>query len=398
MILSLPRSLRGAIFWLHLTAASIAGLAILILCLSGAAMAFRDQALNWAERDVRHPGLPAGTTERLTFHEVLATASHSPAAGPISLVSIPKDPGEAIVLQTADRKTWFVNPYSGEVRQAAAPRLEAFFLWMNRLHVRPPYGDGISAAANVVFVFLTLSGLYLWWPQTWSWSAVRPTIWFVSGARGRARDWNWHNVVAIWLLPILLVLGATGLVLSYASVNRLMFRLAGQPLPDPVAANQPVKPADKPVSPAPKLAVPPHDSPSLDDFMDQVEKRFPDWTRIVISIQPAMDPAKSGVKGFLSPQQLSAYVTRPHPWPVFAGTFVTRDVPTGELRLKDSYATLGPGMRARRWVRLLHSGDAFGVPGQMVAGLACLGGCLLVYTGYAMALRRLFKRIRPRAS
>src|SRR5450755_3273420 len=101
MILSLPRSLRGAIFWLHLTAASIAGLVILILCLSGAAMAFLDQALNWAERDARHPGVPTGTTERLTFHEALATASRSPAAGTINLVSVSKDPGDAIAVQTA---------------------------------------------------------------------------------------------------------------------------------------------------------------------------------------------------------------------------------------------------------------------------------------------------------
>lgn len=279
-----------------------------------------------------------------------------------------------------------MNPYSGETRQAAAPRLEAFFLSMSRLHKKSPFGAGILAAANVVFLFLTLSGLYLWWPRTWSWNAVRPTIWFISGARGRARDWNWHNVVAIWLLPILFVLAATGVVLSYGPVNRLMFRLAGQPLANPA------------VRPATILATPPHDSPSLEDFMEQVEKNFPDWRQIVFTFQPAIAPAKFGARGLLNPQQLSASVTMPHPWPVFAVTKVTRDIATGELRAKDSYADLDPGWRARSWVRLLHSGDAFGLPGQIVAGLACLGGCLLVYTGYAMALRRLFNRIHARAS
>ncbi len=382
---------RSVIFWFHLSAAVLAGVPILIFCFSGAVLASHDQVLDWAERDVRRPGAPAASTARLTFHEALATASRSQPAVAITGLTVSKDPGDAITLTTADRKNWCVNPYTGEMRQDTAPRLDAFYLAIRRLHAKPPLGEGFSASANVVFLFLTLSGLYLWWPRTWSWSAVRPTIWFVSGARGRARDWNWHNVVAIWLLPILFVLTATGVVLSSGPVNRLMFRLAGEPLPNPPAANQAARPAPKPVAP-------PADAPSLEDFMAQVEKNYQDWRQMSFSFQPAIAPAKSGERGLLNPQALYAAVAMPHPWPVFAVTNVTRDHATGELRAKDSYADLGPGWRTRRWVRLSHSGDAFGLAGQIIAGFASLGGCLLVYTGYAMALRRLFNRIRARAT
>ena len=41
------------------------------------------------------------------------------------------------------------------------------------------------------------------------------------------------------------------------------------------------------------------------------------------------------------------------------------------------------------WLRFLHTGEALGWPGQLVAGIASLGGVMLVWTGLALAVRRL---------
>ncbi|NTV75308.1 MAG: hypothetical protein HGA66_14025, partial [Holophaga sp.] len=46
----------------------------------------------------------------------------------------------------------------------------------------------------------------------------------------------------------------------------------------------------------------------------------------------------------------------------------------------------------RAWMRFLHTGQALGGWGQLVAGLACLGALLLVYTGVALSWRRFFPR------
>ena len=45
-------------------------------------------------------------------------------------------------------------------------------------------------------------------------------------------------------------------------------------------------------------------------------------------------------------------------------------------------------------MRGLHTGEALGFAGQTVAGLASLGGCFLVWTGFAMAWRRFRYRKR----
>jgi uncharacterized iron-regulated membrane protein len=53
------------------------------------------------------------------------------------------------------------------------------------------------------------------------------------------------------------------------------------------------------------------------------------------------------------------------------------------------------GVKARRWVRFLHTGEALGLTGQTIAGFASIAGSILVWTGLALALRR-FLRWRAR--
>jgi uncharacterized iron-regulated membrane protein len=48
-----------------------------------------------------------------------------------------------------------------------------------------------------------------------------------------------------------------------------------------------------------------------------------------------------------------------------------------------------PGQNARVWFRFAHTGEQYGVIGQTLAGLASLAACFLVYTGLALAWRRL---------
>ena len=51
-------------------------------------------------------------------------------------------------------------------------------------------------------------------------------------------------------------------------------------------------------------------------------------------------------------------------------------------------AAASAGRKARTWARFLHTGEAGGVPGQILASLASLGGTLLVWTGLALVWRR----------
>lgn len=374
--------LRKLFFWLHLVAALAAGIVIFILCLTGAVLGMNQRLTAWAERDVRWAAPHAAGAPHLSVSDALAAAAkQQPSLVFVGATLIP-DPDAAILLNAANRTTWAVDPYSGQVRIAEAPRVQALERSMTLWHVA--LGDALGRAtgvkvvgiANGVFLFLLGSGLILWWPRMWSWRTVRPLIWFMRSARGRTRDWNWHNTVAIWSLPVLTVLVGTGLVMSSLPVNRWMWRMAGQPLaPDGRPAPYPsqVRPVETKVASV----------LSLNDFVGRLQELHPDWTELRLSLGKGADsvhPLKS----------VSADIQAAHAWPPF-DTITARWLDrTGVISEKTFYTSSGPGMRLRRWVRLLHSGDAFNGPSRFIAILGCLAGCFLVWTGYSMAYRRFF--------
>jgi uncharacterized iron-regulated membrane protein len=67
---------------------------------------------------------------------------------------------------------------------------------------------------------------------------------------------------------------------------------------------------------------------------------------------------------------------------------LTFDPITGSVIKWESQAGATAGRRARSWLRFAHTGEIYGVVGQTAAGMASLGGVLLVWTGLALAVRR----------
>lgn len=64
------------------------------------------------------------------------------------------------------------------------------------------------------------------------------------------------------------------------------------------------------------------------------------------------------------------------------------DAATSEVVRWEPYEGLATGQRLRTWMRFGHTGELWGLAGQIIAGLASAGGCVLVYTGMALAWRR----------
>jgi uncharacterized iron-regulated membrane protein len=76
-------------------------------------------------------------------------------------------------------------------------------------------------------------------------------------------------------------------------------------------------------------------------------------------------------------------------WNRFARSQLTIDGGTGEVVRGEPYVGMTAGQKARGWLRFAHTGELGGLPGQLIAGVACVGGVVLVWTGLALAWRRL---------
>ena len=92
-------------------------------------------------------------------------------------------------------------------------------------------GRSATGASNLAFLFLAVSGLYMWWPRRLSAQHMGPILGFGGRQPRRARDFNWHNVIGFWCLPAIIVMTISGTVMSYSWANDLLYTLTGSPLP-----------------------------------------------------------------------------------------------------------------------------------------------------------------------
>ena len=86
-----------------------------------------------------------------------------------------------------------------------------------------------------MFLFVVLSGMYLWWPKSLTWAQVRNVTWFRGGLRAKARDFNWHNTIGFWSALPLAVVVYSATVISYPWSNNLVYRVMGEEPPAPAA-------------------------------------------------------------------------------------------------------------------------------------------------------------------
>jgi uncharacterized iron-regulated membrane protein len=380
------RRLRTILFWIHLVAGLSAGLVIAVMGATGAAMAFEPQLLEWIERDRRRVDPPAAGTARLPVEQLLArVAAARPGSAPAA-ITVFADPTAAVQVTLGRREGVHVDPYRGDVRPFGAGTLrkvlQVAIEWHRYLGTtgeNRPVGRAITGAANALFLFLALSGLYLWWPRRWSDRALRLSLWFRRGLTGKTRDFNWHNVIGFWSLPVLIVLTASGMIISYPWASNLIARITGDPIPTTRGPGGAAVPLPSPPA-AGARPLP------LERLFAAAAQQVPGWKSIIWRI-PAAPP------GGARPAVASTLSVKPNDaWPLFSSVSVSIDPFTGQVLRGETFQDFNRARKVRFWLRFLHTGEALGWPGQLLAGVASAGATVLVWTGFALAWRRL----RPR--
>ncbi|NVJ14767.1 PepSY-associated TM helix domain-containing protein [Myxococcus sp. AM010] len=385
------RTFRNILFWIHLIVGVATGLVIAIMSFTGVVIAFEKQLIEWAEREVRTVQLPSPGAPRLPVEELVERVHASRSEGQPSGVTVYPEPTSAVLVSIGRGAVSYVNPYTGEVLGNGATGLRGFFQWNVQLHRwlaaggdNRAVGKAVTGASNAVFLFLAISGLYLWWPRKWTLRAMRPSLWFRRGLKGKARDWNWHNVIGFWSLPVLIVLTASGMVISYKWASSLVFTMTGN---TPPAAKGP------PGSATVKVPAPAEETPRkpLDVLIAEAQRTSPTWSSATLRLGGGTRGGKGGSDGV---DAVTVTLREAEAWPLFSSTQVSLNPFSGEVAKQETYADYNSGRKLRTWLRFLHTGEALGLWGQLVAAIASLGGVFLVYTGFALSWRRFFSRRR----
>ncbi|HEX3797364.1 MAG TPA: PepSY-associated TM helix domain-containing protein [Verrucomicrobiae bacterium] len=383
---------RKIIFWAHLTAGLLAGIVILVMSLTGVCLAFEPQIINWQERELREVAPPGPDAKPLDVDALLAKVrNENPASSPTA-VTLRSEPRASVMATFGRDDVVYLNPYDGQILghgskiRGVLLQIENVHRWLGASDDHRAAARAVTGAGNAVFLMLAASGLYLWWPRSWSASALRPAIWFADGLRGKARDWNWHNTIGLWCAPVLIVLTLSGVIMSYQWANNLLYKMTGNEPPPPQAERSGGNQRREKNRHADDDADHHHEAASFAGMIAKAAEQMPDWSIINLRL-----PQRAGAPVTISIQNSGSPFA-------FYRSQLTLNSSTGEVMKWEPFTGQNLGRKLRIWARFLHTGEALGVAGQCVAAMACAGGALLVWTGFAMAWRRFFGRKQPAAA
>jgi uncharacterized iron-regulated membrane protein len=300
-------------------------------------------------------------------------------------VRLSSDPRAPALLSAGRDGSRYVNAYTGAVLGEPPEGLDDFFgavtgwhRWFNAQgESRAPW-RAITGASNLAFLFLIVSGIYLWLPKVWKWAAFKAHLLFNRKAlRGKARDYNWHHVLGIWTAIPLFVVVATATVFSYPWASNAVYRVFGEEPPARRGAPPPAAGANGNLLGAQNVGAGNTRPLSFDTLFDRASRQVDDWQTITMTL-PSSGAATAS---FAIDQGNGGQPQLRHN--------LTLKTANGEVASWEPFQSQSPGRRARSWIRFLHTGEALGIVGQTVAGLVSLTSVIMVWTGLALAYRRL---------
>ena len=148
------------------------------------------------------------------------------------------DPSAPAALGFGRESIVYINPYTGEILGEGTKGIRTFFRvvtdwhrWLGAKGENRPIARAITGACNLGFLFLVVSGFFIWWPKQWTLSQLRNVTWFRRGLPGKARDFNWHNVIGFWSAIPLFIVVLSATVISYPWASNLVYHLVGEEPP-----------------------------------------------------------------------------------------------------------------------------------------------------------------------
>jgi uncharacterized iron-regulated membrane protein len=390
MIMSLIRKslLHRTLFWAHLCCGVAAGLFILSMSATGVLLTYEHQMVESAEHSnhvTAAPGQP-----RLSADALAATANGIDEGNQrLSLVFL-ADPTAPVAVSAGRTTSALLNPYSGDTIADASAGRRGFFRAVENWHRWLGSNSRsvlamIQDYANLLFLFITVSGLYLWLPAVWRWRTVSGLLLFQRRyINAKVRDFNWHHVFGVWMLIPLFLIALSGVVISFPWAGNLVYAAFGEQAPQRGGGGGPGAAAGGPGAPRPERdagsPAAEAQSASLQQLLDATMAQVDNWQRITLPLAARGDRIELAV-------ELKSEERRPP-----RRTVVLRTADASVLEVQGATgaaATPSRGQQARTWLRFVHTGEQYGVIGQTIAGLASLAACFLVYTGLALAWRRL---------
>jgi uncharacterized iron-regulated membrane protein len=374
--------LRPLFFWFHLTIGLTVGLVVFFLAFTGFLLSFEPQIISFSERSLKTVSGSGPQAEHLGLDQIIAKVKMTVPDQEVSGITLYRNSNASCLVSLGREGTLYVNPYTAEVLGQGSC-FRSFFNTITDLHrwfgfqgKNRDIARTVKGICTVLFGLSLLSGFYLWWPKQWTFSVFKVIAIPAFRFRGKQRDFNWHNAVGFWSAPWLFIIVLTGIIMIYPWANDLLYRAAGdEPPPRPAASSGPM---ERKIPPHSKNKVKPF--AGFDAYLAAAEKQAPDWQSVNIRMPQGNRP------------NVMAVIEEPSSPNAYSRSLLTLDTKTAEIVKWEPYEGYNLGRKLRICLRAIHTGEAGGILGQLIAALAVLGAMVLVWTGFNMASYRFFKK------
>jgi uncharacterized iron-regulated membrane protein len=365
---------RSVLFWLHLTAGVLAGVVVLVMSATGVALTYEKQVLEWADSGFKSAPRAAGI-RRLTPSELVQAAGRYRPEMEATGVTL-RAAADAPASVGAGREQVYLDAYTGQVlgepnqggMRAFMASMRSWHRWLSAEGPSRPAARAITGWSNLLFLFLVVSGMYLWLPRVWTRASVAAVAMFKrSYGTSKARDFNWHNVIGIWFAVPLFIVVLSAVPISFPWASDLVYRAVGEE-PPARGGGEGGRGREAGRDGADTAGY-----EGWDLAAAQVAASVADWRTLTIRREGRTQVAVAIDRGTGGQPQLRSTAT------------FDRD---GRLVATETFGDQSLGRRVRSVMRFAHTGEVLGLPGQTVAGIVSAGAVVMVWTGLALSWRR----------
>lgn len=375
---------------IHLWLSVPFGILITLICFSGAALVFEKEVMELCHRELyfvkKVEAAPLPMEQLMT--KVAATLPDSVS---VTGVNISSDPERAyqVTLSKPRRASMYVDQYTGEItgKYERAP----FFNFMFRMHrwlldsMKQDggifWGKMIVGTSTLMFVFVLISGVFVWWPRTRK--ALKNSLKIVANKGWRRFWYDLHVAGGMYALVFLLAMALTGLTWSFQWYRTGFYKTFGVEVQPSMghgnaAANATAKGGKRDGKPEGREGRGAHRySPytNWQQVYEQLAEANPDYKQISVSD----GSASVAVPRFGNQRGTDRYKFNPR---------------NGEITETTLYKDLDNSGKIRGWIYSVHVGSWGGMLTRILTFVAALIGASLPLTGYYLWIRKKIKR-RP---
>ena len=373
---------------IHLWLSVPFGILITLICFSGAALVFEKEVMELCHRELyfvkKVEAAPLPMEQLMT--KVAATLPDSVS---VTGVNISSDPERAyqVTLSKPRRASMYVDQYTGEItgKYERAP----FFNFMFRMHrwlldsMKQDggifWGKMIVGTSTLMFVFVLISGVFVWWPRTRK--ALKNSLKIVANKGWRRFWYDLHVAGGMYALVFLLAMALTGLTWSFQWYRTGFYKTFGVEVQPSMghgnaAANATAKGGKRDGKPEGREGRGAHRySPytNWQQVYEQLAEANPDYKQISVSD----GSASVAVPRFGNQRGTDRYKFNPR---------------NGEITETTLYKDLDNSGKIRGWIYSVHVGSWGGMLTRILTFVAALIGASLPLTGYYLWIRKKIKR------